>query len=774
MKPAVQVKCPNCQNLLRIPPGMVDISVKCKHCGYILQIKKKSNANVPTAAASPFAGMNGASAQGRGLAMPSELPEFTPPTPPGALAQRPAPTAPMPLVETLASLDECPTTNALRPSVEGQPAAAPSDYNPAFQRAGRRHTGRGGYKGPKKNADVVKWAAVGGVVLLGASVLGFVLLKGKPTESTTSEKNVANVPGGPAKPGQQPGATIPAPPAPEPELGVMPRRLLGIGVSNYLFANPIQYGKGVGRDRHDFSRALERLADGWRIPKAQRYFVVDGASEDGKIDHKHPPLKMVIEGTIDTFLKTSRAQDRIVIVFAGHALEKDGEVYLVPLEGEFEWNGNELALDVSSMISLKSVYEKLAKCPAQEKLVIFDVCRFFAGKGVEKPSFGAMTEGLDKALHDCPAGVSVWTACSVGQYSYEEEEAEVTIIGLGKPRIEGSYFLSMLFPAFDRGILGRREQGGNIQNPSDPLPLGPVSAFINEKTTAVVKELIKKEQAPKLTLKRRTEWLAYNPTETVPARFEITSPPPTAKREEVAGMFKELDLPSIKSIRKNDDTLPLADSFPFTEAQLKGYFNTGPTFDEIAKAPEKFAKEFPLRAATVEALVEMRKLKNEGGDLPEEFRAPITDATKKDITNRYQRTVTERQGILDELKDKLESVAKKRDMEKSKRWLANFDYAYAQVRARLAYIYEYNGALGNVKLEKLPEIDPKLHKGWRIAAVKKMESGKEFRDLADDAKASFAEIATNYANTPWAVMAKSQKNMTFGQKWEPLAISESK
>ena len=60
---------------------------------------------------------------------------------------------------------------------------------------------------------------------------------------------------------------------------------------------------------------------------------------------------------------------------------------------------------------------------------------------------------------------------------------------------------------------------------------------------------------------------------------------------------------------------------------------------------------------------------------------------------------------LQEARSALEKAGEERADEKSKRWQANFDYAYAQVRARLAYIYEYNTALGNVKLEKLPELE---------------------------------------------------------------------
>ena len=192
-------------------------------------------------------------------------------------------------------------------------------------------------------------------------------------------------------------------------------------------------------------------------------------------------------------------------------------------------------------------------------------------------------------------------------------------------------------------------------------------------------------------------------------------------------MFHEIDLPAVQAITKHANSLPLADSFPFTEEQLKGLLNDeGPNFESIAANPGKFDKEYPIRTATVEAIIEMRSLKS-STDLPESFQAPIDDMKKKFITEKYQRAVTERQGILDELKDKLDQAGKKRDAEKSKRWLANFDYASAQVRARLAYVYEYNTALGNVKLEKLPEIDAKIHSGWQLATVENVPAAPTSR-----------------------------------------------
>ncbi len=375
--------------------------------------------------------------------------------------------------------------------------------------------------------------------------------------------------------------------------GPMPRRLLGIAVSNYLYANPVSNGaKGAAaeldRDRHDIYKALERLADGWRIPKDQRYFVSDGPLEDGHVHYRRPPLKMIIEGTISLFLETCRPQDRIVIVFAGHAIEKDGAAYLVPIEGEFD--------DLASLIPLKDFYAKLGKCPAQEKLVIFDVCRSFPGRSIERPAFGKMTEALEKALHECPDGATIWTTCSAGQCSYEDDYAQLELVGLGKPIISGSYFFSMFFPASAKKIFNQRDSGGGDHAPADPLPIGPTSKFLNEETDAVAMELQKQHQTPKVTSKAPKEWLPYDPTES-PAKPSICPchPPRPGLARSPPFSGNSISRPSrdcsLRCLVKRRSTIS-----PCLRPSLKNTATITRLLRKSPKPPAKFTQSFPIRA----------------------------------------------------------------------------------------------------------------------------------------------------------------------------------
>src|ERR1700694_1659 len=42
MKQVVQARCPGCRNVLRVPADWIGQSIRCKHCGKIIQAKKKS------------------------------------------------------------------------------------------------------------------------------------------------------------------------------------------------------------------------------------------------------------------------------------------------------------------------------------------------------------------------------------------------------------------------------------------------------------------------------------------------------------------------------------------------------------------------------------------------------------------------------------------------------------------------------------------------------------------------------------------------------------
>src|SRR5262249_10165940 len=175
-------------------------------------------------------------------------------------------------------------------------------------------------------------------------------------------------------------------------------------------------------------------------------------------------------------------------------------------------------------------------------------------------------------------------------------------------------------------------------------------------------------------------------------------------------------------------------------------------------------QQYPLRAATLDAVDVLRKYART--PLREEFRGSSNDAVKASIL-RDQREPARIIGELDEIREKMQKAAEKRDEEPSKRWQAHFDYVYAGLLARLTYVHEYNLMLGRIRQERLPERNPKIHGGWRLASREKPQSGKEVRDLADESKKILNKMVKQYAGTPWEVLARRERLTALGLEWQP-------
>ena len=168
---------------------------------------------------------------------------------------------------------------------------------------------------------------------------------------------------------------------PKPIKGAFPRRAMIISVHNYLYANPINDAPEIKNVETppNIARLMNSLNRGLNIPLNQIVHLSDNAKKSPM-----PPLRTVIEEGLVNFLKTCRKQDRIMVYFIGHTKEVNDQAYLVPLEGEFD--------NVETLIPLKWVYDQLAKCEAQQKILVIDGNRFNAAQGEERPSAGPLGE----------------------------------------------------------------------------------------------------------------------------------------------------------------------------------------------------------------------------------------------------------------------------------------------------------------------------------------------------------------------------------------------
>jgi hypothetical protein len=552
-------------------------------------------------------------------------------------------------------------------------------------------------------------------------------------------------------PGASPSIPPTAPPLDLPKAAAsFPRRFLAVCVHDYLYANPVS-ARGERNPMPEQLRSFAR--EQLRTPPEQVYVLSDAANRDPR-----PPIKPMIEQTVERFLATGRRQDRIVLVFVGHAVEFDDGPYLVPLEGELTVK--------ESLIPLRWLFERLATCPAREKLLIMDLCRTDTARGNERPGSGPMGPKLDASLAGPPPGVEVLTACTAGQFSHEYDYAVA-----GANDVHGGAFMSLLTRA--------SRSGWGIPKPEESLPAKLLIERIAGPLSSLVSARDKAQQTARLAGSEATSEVAYDPTEAAAPRLDIPrvadfAPGGLADPRLVQGIFAEIALPPMKPVREgqeagHEESSRLAGIVPFRAEALKGYEADYSNVRELLDRPEKF----PLRVAVIRAVEALDKLARSGrGKLMDEFRGPATDDVKKSITDNQKEGPARLELELATALEELEKAAEKRDSEKSRRWQAHFDYVLAQVKARKSYVAEYNLMLGKAKRDELPPLDPKLHNGFRLASQEKLQSGKEIKDLASESRKLLTKLIKENPGTPWELLAKRERFSALGLSWQPANLGQ--
>jgi hypothetical protein len=118
---------------------------------------------------------------------------------------------------------------------------------------------------------------------------------------------------------------------------------------------------------------------------------------------------------------------------------------------------------------------------------------------------------------------------------------------------------------------------------------------------------------------------------------------------------------------------------------------------------------------------------------------------------------------------RLDELAKDRAAQPP-RWQAHYDYTRAVLKLHLAYMQEYNLAVGNVITETMPDLDVKLgHDSYALVPLEtaKMKSKRAVKQLAAEAEALFEKLAAERKGTPWAVQARWDRAVPLGLAWQP-------
>lgn len=705
MAQVVQAKCPGCKNVLRFPANWVGGSLRCKHCGRVVQTKPKS---------------------GTGGSAPA--------SPPAAKSARPA--AKDTDAAAAATLEFNPKKTP-KPSSPPEKIPAPADDTPFGQLQSAAPIIGVRTRRPSTSIGQ-KIALAGFCLLLIGSIAGAVYFVANhlpadshPTASTSASPS--------AEEGDKTAVAY-APKAAVPDLPVgdkpFPRRLLAICVSNYLYANPVTYGE----ESRTLHAILTKFCQSMHIPDSQFVELSDAGPQP------KATLKPVIEKTISDFLATSRPQDRIMILFTGHAVEVEDEPYLVPIEGELGVK--------DTLIPLKWVYDQLAKCKARQKVLIADICRYDPARGVERPTGGAMGEKLEAMLQKPPAGVQVWSACRAKQYSNEGYVYSLT----SGTYLSSGIFVDQLYEAV--GLDARKKVPLGIQKPEDPLPLAALAhgggkvPGVNGGTESDVSEIIKTKQTPFLSGEEAASGAPFNPNESLPPKLAIQPPPALAEGAAPTSLVKGILKETGARLNRAGAPLPVEALPVFSAAVLENYQ------DDTVNTP--------LREAVLNANKLLQKYVVDEKAFEDQFRGKGDDGKIKAMILTKQRKPAKAFGEMLEGLEELKKAGEKRDEEKSPRWQANYDFVLACLEAQLAYTYEYNFMLGQIRKDQLPPRDPAKHSGWGLASQAKLQSGAEARKLAADSQKILKKLAKEHKGTPYEVVAKREALKNLGLEWQPI------
>ena len=534
------------------------------------------------------------------------------------------------------------------------------------------------------------------------------------------------------------------PPTPAPA-GSIPRRMLFVHASKYLYLNPLTDAPTGGTGR---TRATARaLAERWDVPTGrennQLFLLCDTLPPP---DGRHL-AKNVLETTFRRFFETSRGQDRVVVYFGGHVLERDKKAYLTPADGDPD--------EVATLVPLGEFYAGLEACPAAQKVVVWDVCRYNPQRGRLRPGSEPMSETLYAALTAAPPGVEVIVTCRPGENALEFFTAPSEAKG-------ATYSGSLFLEAF-RSSAGNRPKGAKGPAPADPIPIAELAHDL----TLRVAELAKVAPAgatPRQTVgvagRARNDPARCDPAEPIAARFEIPDATGGADPAEIRALVREFAVPPLRADAGDVDHADV----PYRADPLK---DCAPdvTIEEVVANKEKY----PLRAAVIEGLDEVRGMwaapgRAGGLRVRDACPAPVTEALKKQLKAEQDAWAL---GIA-----RLEVRILRLDELSKDRAAQHYDYARAVLKTRLAYMQEYNLAIGNVITETLPELDAKLgHDAYALVWVEtaKMKSKRAVKQLATEAAELFEKLASERKGTPWAIQARQERAVPLGLSWQPVA-----
>jgi len=244
-----------------------------------------------------------------------------------------------------------------------------------------------------------------------------------------------------------------------------------------------------------------------------------------------------------------------------------------------------------------------------------------------------------------------------------------------------------------------------------------------------------------------------------------------ADRKALQEVWDEIGTPGLRPDRQAE-TLPKAPEF--APERLKQFPKVGD--DNVLRRAARKARA-AVWAVAAEAgggpadfLTEVQQLRQTAGlglsVLKDGMRAPPNEAKFKEELRTRQLEVARAMGVLDDVYQDLLAAGMRRGRE-TKRWQANYDLVKARLEVQIAFLYEYQSALGKARID-LPPRDPALHSGWVLESQEKVTGDSAGKKLYKQAQKTFDYIITEYAGTPWEVLARREKERLIGLDWKAV------
>ncbi len=195
----------------------------------------------------------------------------------------------------------------------------------------------------------------------------------------------------------------------------------------------------------------------------------------------------------------------------------------------------------------------------------------------------------------------------------------------------------------------------------------------------------------------------------------------------------------------------------FDPAKMREY---QPDLERREKYEQQISRS-PLRQAVINAA--MITQQNLPG-MPGLYFPPADAPEFKDVMANNQGVAERTAYTVDEAWGPINSVAKLRDRETSRRWQAHYDLIRGRLLAMKVRCYEYNWACARMKKDP-PKFTNARSNAWKLVPDAEIRYSDKAAAAAREAEMLLRRVVEDHPATPWALLAQRELKDPMGFKW---------